>query len=134
MRLARTALLMVAGGLLTVAVGILMAVTLFTFTVPLTGGCCPTVLDAATETDFIITPGGVDPWTGEVRFGSVSYTLVATGERVTLGPDRNRTWFIPLPVGFAVGSLLTLTVITRAYRRRKITPGLAVPAARAPLV
>jgi hypothetical protein len=115
---------------LTVAGGVLMALALFSMTMPPRGMCCPV--------DFVVTDyGDINPWTGEVRPLRVNvYARDGSGEltRTYVTFEMPENWkdlrVIPLPVGFAVGSLLTLTVITIAARRpRRPAPDSAVPAA-----
>ena len=68
--------------------------------------------------------GGNDPWTGEYRPMTQTYTDNATGERVTKpwGTSAYKNVrAIPMPVGFAVGCLLTVGLIA-ALRRRKTPP------------
>ena len=111
MRIIRTALPTVAGGLL-------IALALFGMTQPPRSMCCPV--------DFIVTDnGGIDPWTGEVRPLRVNvYARDGSGEltRTYVTYEIPKNWkdlrVVPLPVGFVAGSLLTLTVITLASRRR----------------
>ena len=118
MRITRTALLTVAGGLL-------IALALFMMTMPPRGMCCPV--------DFIVTDnGGINPWTGEVRPLRVDIYDHTTGQ-VTRTYEMPENWkdrrVVPVPVGFVVGSLLTLTVITIAARRARRPVPVAVPAA-----
>ena len=105
-------------GLLTVAGGLLIAFVLFSLTHPRNDLFCCGV------NTFVTDQGGINALTGEVRPTIVtSYALDGSG-RVTVGeyPDNwKQIRVIPLPVGFVVGSLLTLTVITLA-RRRTATP------------
>jgi hypothetical protein len=64
-----------------------------------------------------------DPWTGQPQPETRTYTVIATGEQLVQAfglPDSMQgTRAIPVPVGFAVGSLLTLVVI--ALRRPRST-------------
>jgi hypothetical protein len=120
MRILRTALLTVAGGLL-------IAFILFNMTaLPISRFCCPV--------DHVVTDyGGINPWTGEVRPLRVDIYDHTTGQ-VTRTHEIPENWkdrrVVPLPVGFVVGSLLTLTVISIAARRpRRATPDSAVSAA-----
>jgi hypothetical protein len=77
--------------------------------------------------------GHIDFWTGEITpMIMTQYSLESTPkvEHVWVVP---KNWkdlrVIPLPVGFVVGSLLTLTVIILASRRPgKAQPDSAVPA------
>jgi hypothetical protein len=105
----RTAILTVAGGLL-------LAVVLFIATAPDVGAWGGTVGRPVGTTDWVTVNGGVNPWTGDVRPATTSYTG-ATGKRVTTVVSRDfRNTVIPLPVGFAAGCLLTIGLI--AIRRR----------------
>jgi hypothetical protein len=120
----RTAVLTVAGGLV-------VAVLLFVATVPSSsylGG----PVGRPEGTEFVADFGGTDLLTGEFRPFTWSWTNSA-GQRVTkvIAPDDYQNLHaIPLPVGFVVGSLLTLALITVAARRpRRRTPNSAVPAA-----
>jgi hypothetical protein len=126
MRMLRTAILTVAGGLLTVSAGLLIAVVLLTLTSPPDRGrvVCPVscVATQAGRTDF---------WTGEITpmiLSQYDGALQVTNVRVV--PEDYKDYrVIPLPIGFAVGSLLTLTVIAIAARRpRRTVPNPPVPA------
>jgi len=121
---------LVATALLTVASGVLIAVVLFYLSVPVIGGCCHPV-GTAGGTSLVITPGDTDPWTGEIRRETWTYTD-SNGKSVTTVREQSFDdhLVIPLPVGFVVGSALTLTVISIVTRRpRKTAPDFAVPAA-----
>ena len=124
MRILRTAILTVAGGLL-------IAVVLFWVTVPRWTSLGGPV--GRPITNFVEDYGGTDPWSGEFRPWTWSWTDTVTGQRLTwvLGPDGYQSmWAIALPAGFAVGSLLTLTVITLASREPRTTsPNPVVPTA-----
>jgi hypothetical protein len=123
MRILRTVLLTVAGG-------VLIAVVLFVVTAPAFFDCCYRVYMPGQNP--VYTPDSVDPWTGEVRLETTTITNLTTGERVTTVrplPPGDDHFVIPLPFGFAVGSLLTLTVITIVSRRPRTRPAEgAVPA------
>ena len=114
MRILQTAVLTVAGG-------IVIAFLLFELTVPVIGGCCSRV-GTATGTTLVETPGWTDPWTGEIRLATETYTDPTTGKSVTTVREQSFEGHlvIPLPVGFVVGSLLTLGLI--AVVRRSRTP------------
>ena len=119
MRILQTALLTVAGG-------VLIALVLSVMTMPPRGMCCPV--------NFIIRDnGGIDPWTGEVRPTMVDIYDHGTGQ-VTNTFEIPHNWrdlrVIPLPVGFAVGSLVTLGLLALVSRRpRGPAPKSTVPAA-----
>ena len=110
---------------LTVAGGLLMAMALFLLTAPVRSASCP-IGNGNIGTDFVCDPGGFDPWTGEFRTLTTSYTSKATGQRVTQdwgGYEHINDRAIPLPVGFVVGSLLTLRLIAarRTHRTASVT-------------
>jgi hypothetical protein len=119
MRILRTALLTVAGGVLAAFTYVMLVTSPFP------------VIPFSPRVDTVITdPGGIDLWTGEVRplrgtarFGEGRYVFQYPED-----PEDLRV--IPVPVNFAVGSLLTLTVITLVSRRPRTTsPNPVVPAA-----
>ncbi len=119
MRLLRTAILAVAGGLL-----VAFAVNMLTpYPFKTLGG--PIV--AVTQ------QGSIDYWTGEITpmiliLGDARPGGVQT--EFAIPHDYSRRRVIPLSVAFAVGSLLTLAVIIIAARRpRGPAPNPAVPAA-----
>ena len=111
MRILRTARLSVAGGLLIASV-----LTYLTSPAENMKSLGLGVYTQAGHTDF---------WTGEVT--PAILTRYDGSGRVTNVYEIPENWknlrVIPFPVGFAVGSLLTLTVITLASRR----PGKAQP-------
>ena len=116
-RLLRAVALLLAGGLL-------MAVVLFSMTTPDFGNPRTRIGETLVEV------GDLNPWTGEVRFtvrarhdhGAGAPSLLVDWEKV--GP------VIPLPMGFAIGSLLTLGVIVvAALRPRRTAAGPAVTTA-----
>ncbi len=108
MRTLRTAVLTLAGG-------IVIAFLLFEITIsPSHILCCPV---NTVVTDY----GGINPWTGEDRpMTVIRYGIEPGSNPVTLVWEHDRSPFIPLPVGFAVGSLLALGLI--AVVRRSRTP------------
>ena len=120
MRIVRTALLAVAGGLL-------IASVLFMLTSP------PDVKHVLSVGGVITQTGYIDFWTGEITPRIVTVHDFGSGKSasVYVTPEDYQDYrVIPLPVGFVVGSLLTLTVITIAARRpRENTPDPAVLAA-----
>ena len=116
---------------LTVAGGLLLAFVMFLMTVRVVSYLGP--VGRPEGTNFVEDFGGTDPWTGEFRPRTWTYTD-PTGEQVTKVfelPDGLQNYrAVPLPVGFAVGCLLTLTVIAIATRRpRKGAPNSALSAA-----
>ena len=119
MRILRTAILAVAGGLL-----VAFAVNMLTPN-PFTTLGGPIV--AVTQ------QGSIDYWTGEITpmiliLGDARPGGVQT--EFAIPHDYWRRRVIPLPVAFAAGSLLTLAVIVIAARRPRTTsPKPAVPAA-----
>jgi hypothetical protein len=121
MRILRTPLLTVAGG-------VLMAFTV----VMLVTSPAPVIRFTPRMNSVITDPGGIDLWTGEVRPVRMSaYDLEGKFVKEFIIPeDPDDLRVIPVPVSFAVGSLLTLTVITLASRRPRTTsPNPVVPAA-----
>ena len=106
---------------LAISVGLVTAVVLFMLTAPIVGGCCSRV---AVNGDRVIarTSGGVNAWTGEVTLPTTTSIDGATGKAVTevreLAEDQRNYRVVPFPVGFAIGSLMTLAVITVARRPR----------------
>jgi hypothetical protein len=113
MRLLRNIVLTVVGGLLTAAV-------LIYLTAPMTVWLGP--VGRPDGTNFVEDMGGYDPWTGELQPRVWTWTDT-TGHQVEriLGPERYwQRRAIPLPVGFAIGCVVTLGVI--AARRRRGTP------------
>jgi hypothetical protein len=116
--------------ILTVAGGLLLAVVLLVLTYHPVTWLGP--IGRPVATDFVEDMGGTDPWTGEYRDRTWTYTG-ANGERVTrvfdLGPDYGRPWVIPLPVGFVAGCVLTLTIIAGSRRLRRTPSAPAIPAA-----
>ena len=99
--------------LLTLAVGLVTSLALFWSTVP-HDGCCHRV------GEHVVDPGYINPWTGESRpvmttWESGSGTSGPVARENTSGP------FIPLPVGFLVGSLLVvvLAIATGPPRKRR---------------
>ena len=112
MRILRTALLSVAGG-------IVIALLLFELTIsPSHILCCPV-------NTIVTDPGGINPWTGEDRPMTVARYDNTDTDPVIQVWEHDRNPFIPLPVGFVFGSLVTLTVVT-IERRRRVTPPPAV--------
>jgi Na+(H+)/acetate symporter ActP len=114
----------------TVAGGALIAVVLFYLSAPMIGGCCHRV-GTALGTTIVTTPGWIDPWTGEIRLETETSTDV-NGQSITKVREQSFEdhLVIPLPVGFVVGSFLTLAVITIVSRRsRRAAPNPVVPAA-----
>ena len=116
--------------ILTVAAGLMIGLVLFAVTAPnVTYLGVP--IGRPAGTDFISDYGGTDPWTGEFRPLTWSWTDT-TGERVTrfFWPDGYQNYrAIPVPVGFVVGGLLTLPVIAGIRRPRKTASGAAASAA-----
>jgi hypothetical protein len=119
MRILRTALLAAAAGLLLAfAVNMLTPSPFKTLGGPIVA---------------VTQPGSIDYWTGEITpmiliIGDARPGGVQT--EFAIPHDYWRRRVIPLPVAFAVGSLLTLAVITIAARRpRGPAPNPAVPAA-----
>jgi hypothetical protein len=113
MRLLRDIVITVVGGLLTAAV-------LFCLTAPTILWLGP--VGRPDGTDFVEDWGGYDPWTGDFRPRTWTWTD-PTGHQLEriLGPnDYWKRQAIPLPVGFAIGSIVTLGVI--AARRSRGTP------------
>jgi hypothetical protein len=119
MRILGTALLTLAGGLL-------IGLFLFYLTVPpVQHRGCPVNCIAS-------QPGHIDFWTGEITpMILTQYDGALQVQSVTVIPEDYRDYrVIPLPVGFVVGSFLTLTVITVATRRpRRPASDSAMPAA-----
>jgi hypothetical protein len=117
MRLVATIALTLAGGLLVIVILYLP--------VPRDDGdffCCPV--------NWVYEPGGIDPSTGEVRPAIVSvYDGTPAVVKRYAVIEYHLDPVIPYPVGFVAGSLLTLTVITIAGRRRSkaaSNPAIAV--------
>jgi hypothetical protein len=116
-------------GLLAVLGGLVLAVALSWVMAPhpvILGGPGTTITDL----------GGADPWTGEVRPMIVAVPNYGESGQVTSTrtyevPEEWRDIrVVPLPVGFAVGSLLMLGLIALVSRRpRGTAPNPAVPTA-----
>ncbi len=86
--------------LLTIVVGVVTSLALFLHTVP-NDGCCHRV------GEHVVDPGYINPWTGESRPVMTTWqtgygTSGPVARENTSGP------FIPLPIGFLVGSLLVV--------------------------
>ena len=120
MRILRTAFLTVAGG-------VLMAVVVLGWN---TATPHPKILGGPGVT--ITDEGGSNPWTGEVRPMLVVTPNYGAGGIITSTrtyeiPENWRDLrVVPVPVGFAVGSLLTLTFII--FVSRKVQPNFPLPA------
>jgi hypothetical protein len=119
MRNLRTALLTVLGGLV-------LAVVLYALT-------APPVTKILGGPNMVITQGShTDFWTGELTPMIVTTYDYGTRQilKVNEYPEdwKNYRTF-PLPVGFAVGGILTLTIIAIASRR----PGRPVPNSAVPI-
>ena len=124
MRLLRTIVITVAGGLV-------IAVLLFWVTMTHFVYIGLPIGHAGVEANIVWDNGGTDPWTGEFRPPSRSYTFVATGEQRSqafwpAGSGDHRA--IPVPVGFALGCLVTLGLIAVVRRSRKTPPDPAASA------
>ena len=102
----RTIALVLTGGVVIAVVLSMLTVRSFNWTGP---------IGRPIATDLVEDWGGTDPWTGEYRDRTWTYTD-ANGLRVTriLETGDGYTGSIPLPIGFVVGSLLTLSVISMA--------------------
>ena len=110
---------LVANTILTVAGGLVIAVILFYLTAPTFK---PYLSRVVTTQE-----GHVDFWTGEITPRVLTrYSLESNPKvmNVWVDPEPWENYrVIPLPVGFVIGSLLTLTVITVVSRR----PGRPAP-------
>ncbi len=115
MRILQTAILTALGGLL-------IALVLFVLTSPAPRTVFLPV-GRPDGTGFVTDFGGTDQWTGEVQPVTQSWTD-PTGKRMTkvyaLSPEDKNYRAIPMPVGFVVGSLLTLGLIVILGRRRTV--------------
>ena len=104
--------------------GLLIALILFGSTTHSSAYTCP-VGDARLGYDWVCDGGFTDAWTGAFTPFTQTYTSNVSGERVTKFTEPNRYGIIPLPVGFVVGSLLTLGVIAAVSmgpRRTAVLP------------
>ena len=115
---------------LTVGVGLLMALVLSFLTAPVITYLGP--IGRPDATDFVEDFGGTNVWTGERIPRTWTYTDT-NGQKITkvfeVSPEYDHG-AIPLPAGFLAGILLTLAVIAVANRRtRGAAPETAAPAA-----
>ena len=114
MRILRTALLTVAGG-------VLLAVVLFMISLP-------PVVTILGGPGTVVTRGQPDFWTGEMTPMIVTTNVGQATQAIEYPQGQENHRVIPLPVGFVAGSVLTLGLIAISGRRKASLPPAVSPA------